>query len=226
MDLGALVKEYRISNNITMQEFADRGDLSKGYISMLEKGENPQTKKPIIPSLETIKKCAVAMNIPFDELLSKIDDTLINISTDIIPIEHYLESGYSTIRVVPFGGSCGNGIINDGSQKTIKYPTELLGKEKNEDEYFISYAKGISMERAGIHDGDLLLFHEQPTLENNEIGFFTLNDEEYIKRFKNTKNGIMLVSESYSDGFEPLIISEDDQFIIRAKLYKVVKDFE
>lgn len=76
MTLGDVIKEYRINNNMTMEDIAKISGLSKGYISMLEKNENPRTKKPIVPSLETIRQIATALNINFNEIISLIDQTI------------------------------------------------------------------------------------------------------------------------------------------------------
>lgn len=45
MKLGNVIKANRIGLGMTMDDLADKSGLSKGYISMLEKGENPKTKK-------------------------------------------------------------------------------------------------------------------------------------------------------------------------------------
>ena len=42
MNLGEVIKKFRYENNMTMEEFAKRTELSKGYISMLEKNSNPK----------------------------------------------------------------------------------------------------------------------------------------------------------------------------------------
>ena len=39
-----------------MQEFANMANLSKGYISMIENGRNPQNKRALVPSIETYSK--------------------------------------------------------------------------------------------------------------------------------------------------------------------------
>lgn len=74
MILGEIIKEYRQKNDMTMEEFAKICNRSKGFISMLEKGKNPQTGKPIIPSLETIKQVSNAINIDFGQLINMLDD--------------------------------------------------------------------------------------------------------------------------------------------------------
>lgn len=73
MTLGELINQYRTSNKMSMQEFADAAGLSKGYISMLEKNKHPQSKRKLIPSLETYEKVASAMNISLDELIIDVD---------------------------------------------------------------------------------------------------------------------------------------------------------
>ena len=73
MELQDFIKQYRKEKHLTMQEFADRCGLSKGYISMLESGKHPQSQRPIVPSIETYGKIAAGMNMQLDELLRAID---------------------------------------------------------------------------------------------------------------------------------------------------------
>lgn len=73
MKLGDVVKNYRSKHKITMQEFADRAGMSKGYISMIENNFNPSSGKPITPSLEGYRSIARAMSLSVDELLNLVD---------------------------------------------------------------------------------------------------------------------------------------------------------
>lgn len=80
MTLGEYIKAYRKNNDMTMDDFARKSGLSKGYISMLEKNRHPQNGKPITPTLETCKKAATAMGLSVNDLLAKLDpDTPIDI---------------------------------------------------------------------------------------------------------------------------------------------------
>ena len=76
MFLGEIVKKYRLEHKISMDEFARLSGLSKGYISMLEKNENPRTKKPISPSIDTIKQVSEVTGIDFNEIIEMLDDDL------------------------------------------------------------------------------------------------------------------------------------------------------
>ncbi|MEY8365391.1 helix-turn-helix transcriptional regulator [Anaerovoracaceae bacterium 41-7] len=73
MKLGEFIHNYRVENKLTMQDFANRSGLSKGYISMLEKNQHPQSRRQLTPSLETYQKIAIAANLSLDELISVLD---------------------------------------------------------------------------------------------------------------------------------------------------------
>ena len=74
MKLGNKIKLFRLEKKLTMQQLADLSGKSKGYISLLEKGINPQTRKPIEPSLEAIQNIANALNVDLEDLISDTDD--------------------------------------------------------------------------------------------------------------------------------------------------------
>ena len=76
MKLGNKIKQFRLEKKLTMQQLADLSGKSKGYISMLEKGINPQTQKPIEPSLEAIQSIAKSLNVDLEDLISNTEDVI------------------------------------------------------------------------------------------------------------------------------------------------------
>lgn len=74
MKIGDYVKNYRREHGLSMQAFGDKCNLSRAYISILEKGINPTTNKPFSPTLETLKKIADVTNTDLDTLLKMLDD--------------------------------------------------------------------------------------------------------------------------------------------------------
>lgn len=84
LELGQIIKQYRYDNNLTMREFADKCGLSNGYISMLERGKHPQSKRYLVPSMDTIKKLCAGMGISVQDLFSVMDVT------------DWIESGFDT----------------------------------------------------------------------------------------------------------------------------------
>ncbi|MGT2959346.1 hypothetical protein A9Q68_10190 [Streptococcus bovimastitidis] len=73
MKLGEIIKEYRDEHKLSMDAFAKKSGMTKGYISMLEKNEHPKSKKPIIPTNETISKVAKGIGVDIDTILEKLD---------------------------------------------------------------------------------------------------------------------------------------------------------
>ena len=76
MKLGDKIKKLRLMNNMTMQILAEKSGISKGYISMLEKGINPQTKKTLTPSLDKVQKIAIVFGVDWATLLQGTDDAI------------------------------------------------------------------------------------------------------------------------------------------------------
>ena len=97
MKLGEIIKNYRENHHLSLADFANRTGYSKTYISMLENNYNPSTKKPIIPTPVTLKKCANAMNFSLNELVKKLDpDQSIELiyAEDLSPEEQSLVSDF------------------------------------------------------------------------------------------------------------------------------------
>ena len=74
MHLGDIIKQYRNEHDLSMQAFADRCGVSKGYVAMLERNVNSKTGEPVTPSIETFIKVAKAMNVTTAELFDKVDE--------------------------------------------------------------------------------------------------------------------------------------------------------
>ena len=103
MELKTFINSYRTEHNLTMEQFAKSASLSKGYISMLEKGYNPQTGKKIIPSISALNNIAIATGTDLDHLLKIIDDIEVSLDSpaqDLIisnPQEEQLIKGYRNL---------------------------------------------------------------------------------------------------------------------------------
>ena len=75
MTLGEYIKQYREEHGISQRKFIEmcHGEMSTGYISMLEKNVNPATGKPVSPSIEVFKAVADATGVTLDYLMRKLD---------------------------------------------------------------------------------------------------------------------------------------------------------
>ena len=93
MHLGEIIKEFRAANKLSMAKFAEMANVSKAYISVLERNKRPDTEKPVIPSIPVIKNVAEAMGMSFDDLfnmlednqvVSVVDDSVVNKISNIV----------------------------------------------------------------------------------------------------------------------------------------------
>lgn len=86
MRLGDFIKKYREQHDLSQRQFALSCGLSNGYISMLERGVNPNTDKPVTPNLQQLKKLADGMGTTMMELLESVDDMPIDIATEAMSL--------------------------------------------------------------------------------------------------------------------------------------------
>lgn len=96
MTIGEVVQKYRKNNKLSMDEFAKRCGLSKGYISMIEKGKHPQNERNLIPTIETLAKIAKGMNTDIDTLVNVLD-----FSTMITVNKKHPQSTFTFLDAIP-----------------------------------------------------------------------------------------------------------------------------
>ena len=77
-----LIIEYRNDHGLSQRQFATACGLSNGYISMLEKEMNPNTKLPVTPTLPKLKQLASGMGMSLTDLLVKVDDMPVELVLD------------------------------------------------------------------------------------------------------------------------------------------------
>jgi repressor LexA len=79
--------------------------------------------------------------------------------------------------------------------------------------YFLLRAKGTSMNKSEINEGDLLLIRQQPTANDGEKVVALINDEATIKHLYHENNFIVLKPNSTDSKHKPIILSKN--FIIQ-----------
>jgi len=79
--------------------------------------------------------------------------------------------------------------------------------------YFLLRAKGTSMNKSGINDGDLVLARQQATADNGDRVIALIDDEATIKHFYRERECIVLKPSSTVKKHKPIILS--DEFMIQ-----------
>ena len=122
MDIGFKIKELRVAKGLTQEELADRAELSKGFISQLER----DLTSPSISTLDDILLClgiSVAdfftedvdeqIVFGYDDYFEKVDPELKNKIEWVVPsaqkdmmepVRLTLEAGGSTYQDLPHEG--------------------------------------------------------------------------------------------------------------------------
>ena len=157
MNIGNKIKELRVSKNLTQEELADRAELSKSFISQLER----DLTSPSIATLIDILQCLGTNLTDFfseeqeeqvvfheEDFFEKVDNELHNTIEWIIPnaqknmmepIRLTLEPGGSTYRDVPHEGE-EFGYVLQGSVK-IHVGSKVYTAKKGESFYFIPHSE-------------------------------------------------------------------------------------
>lgn len=208
MTLGDTVKNYREVNNLSMDEFAKRCSLSKGYISMIENNINPRNNKPIAPTLPSITKIACGMGIELDELLKLIDGN----QPITLPAKRNHKKGF-TIKVL---GRVAAGIPIEAVEDIID--TEEIAEElAKTGEFFGLQIHGDSMEPR-MCEGDVVIVRQQDDAESGDIVIAMINgDDATCKRLRKYRDGIELISNNPS--YEPMFFSNEE---IASKPVKII----
>lgn len=105
--------------------------------------------------------------------------------------------------------TCGVPIL---AQENIEgYIPVSISLAKPENKYFLLRAKGDSMNKAGINDGDLILVRQQSSAQNGDIVVALIDDEATVKEFQHNKNCVVLKPRSSNKKHKPIILTENFQ---------------
>ncbi|MFV0382356.1 MAG: XRE family transcriptional regulator [Breznakia sp.] len=182
MKLGNMIKDYRKEKNISMGEFAKLSRVSKAYIGMLEKDNNPSTNKPIAPSLEVIKKVADAMNMDLNILLDKIDGQ-VSLNNENEELGKMISA--SGIKVPIYN----NLYLRSNKNEEILGYVEVSKSVLNFGTFCALIMNDDSMEPL-INEKDTLIIHESNRMENGDICVVTIKDQPgVIRKVEATSDG-------------------------------------
>lgn len=202
MILGDLIKNYRREHGFSMEQFAKLSGLSKAYISILERNVNPVNGKPVIPSLETIKAVAQAINMDFNEVIAMLDGN----QPVSLKDEGEIPPGFQPMPAmteVPLVGriACGTPITaEENVERMVCVPAKWHAT-------FTLTCEGASMEPR-IRDGDLVAIRSQPEVENGEVAAVRIGDEATLKHVYLHADYIELRPEN--PAFESIIRRRDE----------------
>ncbi len=123
---------------------------------------------------------------------------------------------------VPVMGQIAAGVPIEAIQhntRDIAVPLHMVGSGN----HYALEVRGDSMIEEGIHDGDLVIIHEQQTAENGEIVVALVEDQEAtLKRLRRKGNAIAL--EAANPAYETRVYRAD-QVKIQGKLVGLIRSY-
>ena len=201
MKLRELIRNYRESHDCSQRQLALQCGLSNGYISILEKGINPNTGKPVTPTIPQLKKLAEGMGMTLNELLEQVEDMPIDLSSNVIPLP--------IMSKLPLIGSiaCGSPIL---AEEHIEDYVDLPGHIQAD---FALICKGDSMINARIFDGDIVYIRHQDTVDSGQIAAVLIDNEATLKRVRLFDDHIVLEPENPM--YKPLVYWGEEMNTVR-----------
>lgn len=170
-NFGSILKNLRLSRNITQGELAAKLGISRSAVGMYETGGRE-------PDFEMMEAIADIFNVDMDYLMGR---SQVERKHPITPPNSEIPPGFEPMpkmKKVPLIGAiaCGDPITAmENREGEIDVPEDIRCD-------FALRCKGNSMIGAGIHDGDAVYIRIQPEVENGQIAAVRIGDEATLKR--------------------------------------------
>ena len=107
---------------------------------------------------------------------------------------------------------------DDFKEIRISLDKELV---KNEEATFYARVSGVSMQGAGLENGDLLIIDRSIEPSNNKIAVCFVDGEFTVKRIKIESKKVYLIPENKK--YSPIEINEENELIIWGIVTYVIK---
>lgn len=204
MKVNEIIKKRRKELGLTLKQVAEQLGVSESLISRYESNDVKNMGIDKIKPLAKILKCEP------EYLMGWVDNKT---SSEIDP-----QNTYNFLNIPLYASiSAGYGSCQAEFVEMLPVP----GLKPNGTEYFAVRVVGDSMEPK-IPDNSIIIIKKDIAIENGEIGAFCFNETSYVKQ-KRVVNG-RLILHSFNLAYEPIVVTEYDDFKEYGKVVKVLID--
>lgn len=204
--IGSRIRNRREELGLSQDELGKRlGYKSRSSINKIELDQRNLTQskiKAIADALETTP----AYIMGWDEPDQKLDEENLKFFYNLFPIE---------TKKFPLLGNiaCGKPIFADE-----QFEAYVEGGANIKADFCLR-AKGDSMIRARIYDGDIVFIRKQSMVDNGEIAAVVIDDEATLKRVNYYPEKNLLILKAENPDYEDLIYTGEqlDHIIILGK---------
>jgi len=143
--------------------------------------------------LERLKKRGL---ISYSQAVIKLSSRVLHVATE------------QTVEV-PLVGSvaCGLPSLAEQDPEAVVHISTKIARPGQT--YFLLRARGDSMNKSGINDGDLVLVRQQPTAEQGERVVALIDNEATIKHFHREGCVVVLRPNSRNKQHKPIVLSDE-----------------
>lgn len=211
MFLGEIIKQFREENNMTMETFATKAGLSKGYISMLEKNKNPKSSKQLLPSIDTFKKAAKVMSMSADDLIRMTDGSQwVRLDQNEDDLTNITNISFPAARPIPMLGDicAGNGIFCEENFDGYFFVDQSIKAD------FCVRVRGNSMIDACISNNDIAFIKKTYDYKNNTVYAVLLNSECEATLKKVFWKDDTIILNPCNPEFEPMVVDASEVTIL------------
>ncbi len=231
-DIGMTLRELRQKCDYTQAEVTDKMErlglqIKRFHISRWENGYN----RPTIEQFLGLCKIYGVRDVyqvfgeyDYSELSYRLNkagrDKLEEYQQLLIASKLYEPEPYEE-KIVEFpsrtaplyllGASAGSGLFLDSAD----YEMVVVPDDVPISATFGLHVSGDSMEPT-LFDGETIWVHQQPTLENGDIGIFLVDGDAFVKEYRMTDEGVFLIS--HNEKYPPRAISEYSETRIYGKV--------
>lgn len=134
--------------------------------------------------------------------------------------------GLNPSKQIPVLGRVHAGQTTYANEEILDY-VDVNPEKLTEEEHFGLYVQGDSM-LPELHNGDLVIVRRQPSLENGDLGVFSIGDSETtIKQYQKLKRHIVLqaLNESYESWMYSFQEFDELPVLILGKVVEVRRSY-
>lgn len=216
--INIFLRKKREELGYSRERLARKSGVSASFIAQIESGKRNA-------SVEVLLQIGKALNIDKIEILEQTGVLLVDeLETHLHPmVQNKLDEQLKLLarteesKVPIFNSvSAGIGAVPDAE------PQGYLSLDiPNCADCVGIHVWGDSM-KPTISDSAVILIRRDEDIHNGDVGVFLLNDEAYVKRYTHKGNIILLYSDNPS--YEPIIVTEEDDFKICGKVIRTLNN--
>lgn len=192
MSIGDNVKKLRSDNDLTQEEFGKIAGVSSMAVSQWENGR-------AVPRMGAIQRIADHFHISKGDLIDE---------GDVLRSMPLFTSGHATVPLVTLGAVHAGPFSDAGiTERRIDVPASLLERHPRAQALVV---EGDCMSRV-VPPGLCVVYDPEVEPWNGSVAIVETEDyRALMRRWYKGSGTLMLVADSYSDGYEDIVLREED----------------